>query len=843
MNTKTKLLGSALVLAIVALAVTAANRPGLSGYIMSRSLLGHGPDDSHDESNHSETGAHDHSASDDLAHDHSHDDDTGTTSQITVWSAHTEVFIEHRYVIAGSPTRFITHVSDTEAREPRRQGPVTFVLRHESDDPITHTEIRPARDGIYIPTLTFPQPGRWEVSLLVGHDGHNHVVKLPRVRVYASQAEAEQAPPPVETEGFAFLKEQQWQAHTGIEPVGVHSIEGNDVISVPESALIQQGEKWFVYLQVAGETFRKTIVTPCCKEDGFVEITAGLSEGQHVVTQGIAAVTAAEAAAPDDAHTHDDAHAEADHQHDDTQDAHTHAADTAGAHVHGDAQDTHSHAADAADAHVHGDVPVTDDHAHEDGAVHLTDDQARRFNIRLGRARPGSIDSIVRVPGEIAFNADRVAHIVPQIPGIAREVLKSVGDTVRAGEPLGWLESTALGQAKIQYLSKLSEISCCSVELTRAEEVHHNTLKLLNALESSPTLEKLRKTNDGPMGKNRSELVSAYAEYSLAKAVYDREKQLLERKITSQEEYLKAESAFEKADALYTSARDSVAFNVEQNLREAQQAQQVREMELQGAERNLYVLGLTPADIERLKYVGLGQTPGAGPAPVQCSDPNCPACAKKAAAGPAIVVDVNEENRKLAWYPLRAPFDGTVIQKHLSLGESVKDDSDVFVVADLSTVWAQLQVHRKDLPLIRKGQQVTISAGAGIPEVRGVIDYVAPLIDQTTRTAEVRVVLNNSSGALRPGLFVTGSVMAGGSHAGTVVAKSSIQYLGDKPCVFVYDGHSYARRDIVLGKSDRQNVEILSGLEQGELIVTEGSFHLKAESEKGEMGGGHGHAH
>lgn len=832
MNTKTKLLGSALVLAIVALAVTAANRPGLSGYIMSRSLLGYGPDDSHDESDHSETGAHDQSASDDLAHDHSHDDDTGTTSQITVWSGHLEVFIEHPYVVAGSPTKFITHVSDTEAREPRRQGPVTFVLRHESDDPITHAETGPARDGIYIPELTFPQPGQWDVSLLVGHDGHNHVVKLPRVRVYASQGEAEQSPPPVEIEGFAFLKEQQWEARTGIEPVGAHPIEGRDVISVPESALIQQGDKWVVYLQIAGETFRKTVVTPCCKENGFVEITAGLSEGQHVVTQGIAAVAAA---APDDAHTHDDAHAEADHQHEDTQDAHAEDAGAVAAHVHDDTQD----------AHTHDDVSAADDHAHEDGVVHLTDDQARRFNICLSRVLPGSIDSIVRVPGEIAFNADRVAHIVPQIPGIAREVLKSVGDTVRAGEPLGWLESTALGQAKIQYLSKLSEISCCSVELARAEEVHHNTVKLLNALESSPTLEELRKTNDGPMGKNRSELVSAYAEYSLAKAAYDREKQLLERKITSQEEYLKAESAFEKTDALYTSARDSVAFAVEQNLREAQQTQQVREMELQGAERNLYVLGLTPAGIERLKYVGLGQTADANaPAAVTCSDPNCVECRKKAAAaGLPPVVDVNEENRKLAWYPLRAPFDGTVIQKHLSLGESAKDDSDVFVVADLSTVWAQLQVHRKDLPLISKGRQVTIATGSGIPEVRGVIDYVAPLIDPATRTAEVRVVLDNSSGALRPGLFVTGSIMAGDSHVGTVVAKSSVQYVGDRPCVFVYDGHAYTRREIVLGKADGQNVEVLSGIEQGELIVTEGSFHLKAEIEKGEAGCGHGHAH
>lgn len=815
MNNKTIILIIVALLAAAALAVTAANNPVISGYLVSRSLLAQVEDDNHDDHDHSETAAHDHSTADDAAHDHSHDHGDGNRSQITVWSGHIELFVEHPYVVAGMPAKFITHVSDTEACEPRRQGLVTFVLRRGSDKPISHIEPQPARDGIYIPELTFPQPGKWDVSLIVGHDGHDHTVKLPAIEVYASQALADQAPPPAEIEGISFLKEQQWKARTAIEPVGTHPIEGLDVIAVPESALIEQGNKTVVYLQVAGETFRKAVVTPCCKADGFVEITSGLSKGQHVVTKGADLVAAAEAA------------------------------DTDAAHVHDDEVGDHSHDAESAEAHDHGDASEADDHAHEHGVVELTAEQVRRFNIRTAPARPGSIDSIVRLPGEIAFNADRVAHIVPQIPGIAREVIKSVGDTVRAGEPLGWLESSALGQAKIQFLSKLSEIACCSVELARAEEIHHNTMKLLRTLESSPSLDELRTTGNAAMGKNRSDLISAYSEYSFAKAAYDREKQLLERKITSQDEFLKAQSAFEKAEAQYASVRDSVAFTVQQNLREAQQTQQVREIELKGAERNLYVLGLTPHDIEKLKYVGLGQPIAtATPAPVVCSDPNCAECQKKAQiAQQMAVVDVNEENRKLAWYPLRAPFDGVVISKHLSLGESVKDDADVFVIVDLSTVWSELRVHHKDLSLIGKGQPVTISLGSNVPQVRGVVDYVAPVIDPTTRTAEVRVVLDNTSGRLRPGLFVTASVMAGGSHTAAVLPKSAIQYIDDRPCVFVYDGHCYTKRDVVPGKSDGQDIEILSGLKQGELVVTEGSFHLKAESEKGEMAGGHGHAH
>jgi hypothetical protein len=101
------------------------------------------------------------------------------TAQVTVWSDRFEIFLEHRLIVVNTPTKFITHVTDLTTLEPRREGPLTFILRRGSEEPITHVEPTLARDGIYIPELTFPKPGEWILSLRIPSAGQEHVVELP----------------------------------------------------------------------------------------------------------------------------------------------------------------------------------------------------------------------------------------------------------------------------------------------------------------------------------------------------------------------------------------------------------------------------------------------------------------------------------------------------------------------------------------------------------------------------------------------------------------------------------------------------------------------------------------
>jgi cobalt-zinc-cadmium efflux system membrane fusion protein len=203
----------------------------------------------------------------------------------------------------------------------------------------------------------------------------------------------------------------------------------------------------------------------------------------------------------------------------------------------------------------------------------------------------------------------------------------------------------------------------------------------------------------------------------------------------------------------------------------------------------------------------------------------------------------SDENERLAWYPLRAPFDATVIDKHITLGEKLSGDSDAFTVADISTVWVNLNVHQKDLPLVKPGQHVRIAVGSAIPKVDGVISYVSPIVAQSSRTTLARVVLDNTSGLLRPGTFVTADVFVDKVPAKVAVAKDILQDIDDRTCVFVKNEHCFEARPVTVGCSNDEYVEIVSGIRAGEKIVTKNSFRLKAELQK-DAGGGHaGHAH
>ncbi len=142
---------------------------------------------------------------------HSDDENEPHTAQITVWENGYEAFVEHEYPVVAVPVRLVTHLSELASGLPRREGPVTFKLAGPSGALLEHTEEKPARDGIYLPTLTFPARGKWKVSINVPASSGVAEIHLPDIVVYGSAEAALQAPEPEEPEGVSFLKEQQWK--------------------------------------------------------------------------------------------------------------------------------------------------------------------------------------------------------------------------------------------------------------------------------------------------------------------------------------------------------------------------------------------------------------------------------------------------------------------------------------------------------------------------------------------------------------------------------------------------------------------------------------------------------
>lgn len=178
---------------------------------------------------------------------------------------------------------------------------------------------------------------------------------------------------------------------------------------------------------------------------------------------------------------------------------------------------------------------------------------------------------------------------------------------------------------------------------------------------------------------------------------------------------------------------------------------------------------------------------------------------------------------------LRAPFDGVVIEKHLTQGEAVKEDAAVFTVSDLSRVWAEINVPAKDLPQVRVGEKVAIQSTAFDAKATGTISFVGALIGEQTRAASARVVLTNPKGAWRPGLFVTVQITASEADVPVAVANEAIQSVDDKPVVFVKVDGGFIAQPVRLGRSDGKRTEVLEGLKAGAAYAAAGSFVVKSE--------------
>lgn len=195
-------------------------------------------------------------------------------------------------------------------------------------------------------------------------------------------------------------------------------------------------------------------------------------------------------------------------------------------------------------------------------------------------------------------------------------------------------------------------------------------------------------------------------------------------------------------------------------------------------------------------------------------------------------------------YQLVAPLDGTIIEKHVNVGEVVKDDTPAFVIADLSKLWVNVTVYAKDLSKVRTGQRVTVRAEGIDGAVEGTIDYVGHVVGEATRSATARVVLPNPGPAWRPGLIVTALVAVEEVDAAVVVADEAIQTVEGKSVVFVKEGDAFEARPVTLGRTGNGDpaarvVEITGGLAAGDVYVAKNSFLLKAELGKSEAGHEH----
>lgn len=192
-----------------------------------------------------------------------------------------------------------------------------------------------------------------------------------------------------------------------------------------------------------------------------------------------------------------------------------------------------------------------------------------------------------------------------------------------------------------------------------------------------------------------------------------------------------------------------------------------------------------------------------------------------------------ESNQSLTVYELRAPLAGTIIDRQAALGEHVGEQKRVFTIADLSSVWVDFSVYRRDLNRVRVGNIVSIDAEDGGPKIEAKISYVSPVGSSDTQSSVARAVVDNHDLRLRPGLFVSGRILFTAKPANLVVKSSALQTVENRTVVFVRVGDKFEARDVEIRDRDPEHVEIAFGLVEGDVYAAKNSFVIKAELAKG----------
>jgi RND family efflux transporter MFP subunit len=198
------------------------------------------------------------------------------------------------------------------------------------------------------------------------------------------------------------------------------------------------------------------------------------------------------------------------------------------------------------------------------------------------------------------------------------------------------------------------------------------------------------------------------------------------------------------------------------------------------------------------------------------------------------IAQIRKDGQAKKTLRINAPRDGIVVEKMVVEGQMVDAGMKLYRLADLGLVWVQAQIYEQDLAYIKLGQEATVTLSY-LPdrEFRGRVTYIYPNVDEKTRTARVRMEFHNPGYFLKPGMFATVQVTSELEASALLIPNMAILRSGERNTVFVArEGGKFEPRKIALGpQAENDMYQVISGLKEGERIVTSGQFMLDSESQ------------
>ncbi len=426
-----------------------------------------------------------------------------------------------------------------------------------------------------------------------------------------------------------------------------------------------------------------------------------------------------------------------------------------------------------------------DEHDEHDDKVEISPEQMAEAGIEVALAAPARVSETLRLPGTVSPNADTVLHVTPRVAGRLRTVEGHLGDRVHAGDLLCTLESVELGEAVADYLRDSERVDAAEETLLQERRLFEERLATLEEVLTGATV--------------------------VQKGIYEREKELQAKAISTIRPLLEADKAYQLAALDKTRQLTDLRARRDARLLELEVELRTRKIDLAAAANRLVTLGVAP---DRL---------------------------------------VDEEERAAlvsGEYRLHATGEGIITSRHASIGEFVEAGAQIYTIENLSDVWFIASVFEGQLAAVRSGQSARIVLDA-FPDVplTGEVHFIDYSVDPISRSLGLRITLPNPSlevwpeeFPIRPGMFGQAEIETAGHQAAVVIPEIAIVHEDEGDFVFVeVEPTIFERRPVEARPVAGNQVEITSGLEAGESVAVRGTFLLKSAQRKGELGGEHSH--
>ncbi|MCS7265782.1 MAG: efflux RND transporter periplasmic adaptor subunit [Armatimonadetes bacterium] len=558
----------------------------------------------------------------------------------------------------------------------------------------------------------------------------------------------------------------------------------------------------------------------------------------------------------------------------------------------------------------------------------LTREGEELAGIKILSVGYGEVEQTLEATGEVQPNTDKLVQVGSFVSGRISQLLVNVGDEVREGQILAFVDSTEVAQAQYAYaqaklkleaakkrwenLKRLAQFGALTqrplqeaqreyadasaqvammqaavekaqtaLDLAKAELKRQQELANIGVFRYPPLQEAQKE-----FANAQSELEQAYAElissqanlvraetdFQLADRNADRAERLFQIGTLSKRDLEFAQLERQKAHSHLLAAQREVEAkkaNLERAKRQLELVQLKLKREEEIANRNLYAqsaiqkaeaevkqaekeLEQSKAELEKAN-MRLQIAKAALEREQRVAEQNLlaqrelqEAQAQYEQAKAELIATQNAlrllrvNSGQSARIPIIAPISGRIIERKVSLGQTVSADDVLFVILDLSSVWVDVRVFEKDIQNVKLGQKVTITTPAYPNKVFvGTVRYIGDVLDEKTRTLLIRCQIANPQRLLKPEMFVRARIQIG-KRKGLVIPVTAYHEDDGKAKVYVQEKpNQFVEREVVLGTRSGNWVEVKGGLKLGEKIVAEGSFLLKSEERKKEFGDEH----